>query len=61
MAKSTKNSVSYQSLGNGTYRVVGAMRRNAVTGRIVASSEVQRSSSATRPSANSKRSPGSSK
>jgi hypothetical protein len=42
MAKSTKNGVSYQNLGNGTYRVVGAVRRSAVTGRYVLKSEGRR-------------------
>lgn len=34
MAKSEQSS-SYQSLGNGTYRVGGAVTRNAVTGRYI--------------------------
>lgn len=31
----TKSSSGYQSLGNGVYRVNGAVRRSAVTGRFV--------------------------
>lgn len=36
MAKNEQSS-SYQSLGNGVYRVGGAVTRNAVTGRYITS------------------------
>lgn len=39
MAKNEKSS-SYQSLGNGVYRVGGAVSRNAVTGRYVTGKSV---------------------
>lgn len=35
MAASGEKSSSYQSLGNGVYRVGGAVHRSAVTGRYV--------------------------
>lgn len=48
MAKNEKaSSSSYQSLGNGMYRVGGAVTRNAVTGRYVThSSAASRSNGA---------------
>ena len=46
MAKNEKSS-SYQSLGNGVYRVAGAVTRNAVTGRYVAAKTAPRSPSGT--------------
>lgn len=35
MTENTANRVSYQKIGNGTYRVVGAIRRSALTGRVI--------------------------
>lgn len=49
MANSKDRDVAFQKLDNGTYRVVGAMRRSAVTGRFVTESASRRSPS-TRPS-----------
>ncbi|ROQ51870.1 hypothetical protein EDF36_3959 [Rathayibacter sp. PhB152] len=53
MAKNVKRS-SYQSLGNGVYRV-GAVRRSAVTGRYVVSPEPAPASPSPTPSASGDR------
>ena len=42
-----ENSSSYQSLGNGVYRVGGAVTRSAVTGRYVTSKSAARHPSTT--------------
>ncbi len=46
MNAASKKGVTYQSLGDGTYRVVGAMRRSAVSGRFVAKADLHRGSKA---------------
>lgn len=56
MAKNEKSS-SYQSLGNGVYRVGGAVSRNAVTGRYITGKSAARhqgNGASERPSGTSK-------
>jgi len=55
--RNTNSGVSYQSLGNGTYRVVGAMRRSATSGRFVVKTESPSKSLVQRTEIPSKRPP----